>query len=107
MGMFCRKNGEIGEIEKFMNGQTELDSPLRLFAASVLMTIPALMVFLSLVLRPRLNRWLNIVFGIFYTAIVIIVAFYRIDPWWIYYLFLSVVESLITLLIVWYAWKWK
>ena len=48
-----------------ISGQNLLDSPLKLFAASVLLAIPAVMVFLSVALKARLNRWLNIFFGIF------------------------------------------
>ena len=89
-----------------VDGTNLLDSPMKLFSASVLLAIPALMVFLSIILKPKINRQLNIVFGIFYTAIMILIAITSITPWRTFYVFLAIVESVITSLIVFYAWKW-
>ena len=89
-----------------MNGANLLDSQMKLFAASVLLAIPALMVFLSIILKPKINRQLNIVLGIFYTAIMVLIAITSITPWRTFYVFLAIVESAITALIVYYAWNW-
>lgn len=70
---------------------------------TVYVTIPSLMVFASLVLRPRLSRPLNIVLGIFYAASIML---FCIGETWAYYIFLSVLESVLLLAVVWYAWKW-
>jgi hypothetical protein len=43
-----------------------------LIATSVLLAIPGLMVFLSLALPPRTNRWLNIILGAFYIAVMLV-----------------------------------
>ena len=43
-----------------VDGTNLLDSPMKLFSASVLLAIPALMVFLSIILKPKINRQLNI-----------------------------------------------
>jgi hypothetical protein len=94
------------KIEGFINGDTMLDNPQKLFAASVLMAIPSLMIFLSLVSKPKINKWLNIVFGVIYTAIMILIAITSIAPWWTFYVFLAIVESCITSLVVWYSWTW-
>ena len=67
-----------------------------------MMAIPSVMVFLSLVLKPRLNRWLNIVLGAIYTIIILI----TMPGEWVFYIFLGVVEIALTTLVVWYAWKW-
>ena len=110
--MFCYIYGDYfsfyvpQEVEAFIKGDTLLNNPIKLFAASVLMVIPSLMIFLSLVSKPKINRWLNIVFGIIYTAIMILIAVTSIAPWWTFYVFLAIVESCITALIVWYAWTW-
>ena len=74
-----------------------------LLTASILMIIPAVMVFLSLTLRPTVNRWANITLGILYTLVNISNL---IGETWIYYIVSGVVEIAVTLLIVWYAWKW-
>ena len=110
--MFCYIYGDYfslyvpKKVEDFISGETLLDSPLKLFFAAVLMTVPALMIFASTVLKPRINRWLNIVFGIFYTAIMLLIAFTSIAPWWSFYVFLALVESILTSIIVYYAVKW-
>ena len=94
------------KTQGLVDGTNLLDSPMKLFAASVLLAIPALMVFLSIILKPKINRQLNIVFGIFYTAIMVLIAITSITPWRTFYVFLAIVESIITSLIVFYAWKW-
>ena len=111
--MFCYLYGDYfslyvpNQIDRFINGETRLDSPIKLFAASLLMTIPSLMVFLSLVLKSKLSRWLNILFGTLYTAIMILIAIASMGPaWWTFYVFLAMVESVITAVIVVVAWKW-
>ncbi|MBD1384936.1 hypothetical protein IDJ75_06575 [Mucilaginibacter rigui] len=81
-------------------------TPYKLLAAAILMAVPALMVFLSLVLKPKTNRILNIIAGIIYTIVMVLVVLISIDPWWVFYIFLGMVEVIITLLIVWQAWKW-
>lgn len=95
-----------GKLDKFLQGQTLLNTPVKLFAASVLMVVPSVMIFLSIALRAPISRWLNIVFGVFYTSIMVLIAFVSIAPWWAFYVFLAIVESFLTALIVWYAWNW-
>jgi hypothetical protein len=60
------------------------------------------MPFLSLVLPVRLNRWLNIIFGVVY-SLIMIVAF---KSGWHFYIMFGLIEITLTLLIVWYAWTW-
>jgi hypothetical protein len=74
-----------------------------LFAVSVYIAIASVMVFLSLVLRPTVNRWTNIVLPILY---IVSIAVSCIGETWVYYFFLSIAESAILLLIIWYAWTW-
>jgi hypothetical protein len=70
---------------------------------SVYIAIASAMVFLSLVLRPSINRWANIVLPILYGVSIVASA---IGETWAYYWFLSIAESALLLLIVWYAWTW-
>jgi hypothetical protein len=74
-----------------------------LFGVSVYIAIASVMVFLSLVLEPRTNRWINIVLPILY---IVSIAVSAIDETWVYYFFLSGAESALLLLIIWYAWTW-
>ena len=110
--MFCYIYGDYfslyvpNEVQDFINGKTLLDSPVKLFAASVLMVIPSLMIFLSIFMKPVLNKWLNILFGLIYTVIMFLIAISSLAPWWSFYVFLAVVEMGLTMTIVIYAWKW-
>ena len=95
------------KVEGLVSGVNILDSPTKLFAASALLAIPALMVCLSLILKSPINRWLNIIFGAFFTVFVALVGLTSISPWRAFYVFLAVLEVCITSLIVWYAWNWQ
>ena len=74
-----------------------------LMGTTIYITIPCLMVFLSLVLKPNVNRWANIVIGILYPVTILLSCIGEI---WVNYIFLSILESGLLLMIVWYAWKW-
>jgi uncharacterized membrane protein len=74
-----------------------------LLTATILMAIPAVMVFLSLTMKPKVNRWVNITLGVLYTLVNVSNL---IGETWAYYIVFGIVEIGLTLLIVWYAWKW-
>ena len=94
--------GRIDEIRGGTISGIEITQTF-LLAASVYVAIASLMIFLTLVLRPRVNRWANIVLPILY--IVSIVASV-IGESWVYFWFLSIAEGVLLLLIIWYAWQW-
>ena len=75
-----------------------------LLQASILMLIPAVMVFLSLALKPKVGRWVNIILGVLYTAVNI---GNLVGETWAFYILYGIVEMALTLLIVGYAWKWR
>lgn len=95
------------KTQGLVNGVNLLDSPMKLLAAAILLAIPAVMVFLSVLLKSSINRRLNIISGIFYTAIMVLIAFTSLTPWRTFYVFLAIVESCITSIIVYYAWNWQ
>lgn len=74
-----------------------------LFAVSLYILIPSLMVFLSLTLKPPVNRWTNIILSVVYITTILLSC---IGETWTYYIFLSVMESALLLLIAWFAWRW-
>lgn len=110
--MFCYVYGDYfslyvpKKVEDFISGDTLLDSPVKLFLGAILMAIPALMIFASVVLKPKINRWLNIIFGIIYTAIMLLIAFTTTGVWWSFYVFFAIIESILTAIIFWTALKW-
>ena len=93
-------------IEHIISGESILNTPLKLFSASWVLIIPALMIFLSILLKPKINRLLNIIFGTSYTALMLWIASNYSDKWLIFALLFAIVESIITGIIIWYAWKW-
>lgn len=111
--MFCYIYGDYFDlyvpkkVQGLLDGQNNLDTPMKLFTATFILIIPALMIFLSLVLSPKLTKWLNIGIGIFFTIFTFLVGISSISEWRIFYVFLSFLESIITLVIVVHAWKWN
>ncbi|MFK5880477.1 MAG: DUF6326 family protein, partial [Flavobacteriaceae bacterium] len=67
--LFCYVYGDYFELyvpEKvggLVTGEHLLDSPTKLLIASIVLAIPAIMIALSIILKPKINRILNIVFG--------------------------------------------
>ncbi|HUG33219.1 MAG TPA: DUF6326 family protein [Anaerolineales bacterium] len=94
-----------GQIEEMIEGRMDPFPVTQgsLLTASILMMIPAGMVFLSLSLKHAANRWANIALGVLYTLVNISNL---IGEVWVYYISFGVVEIVLTLLIVGYAWKW-
>jgi hypothetical protein len=94
-----------GEVQEILEGRMGPFPATQgsLLTASILMIIPALMVFFSLALNVKANRNVNILFGALYTLVNISNL---IGETWVYYLVFGVVEIVMTLLIIWHAWKW-
>ncbi len=94
-----------GEIENILAGKVWVFDITQTWALSamIMMTIPSLMVLLSLILKAKVNRWTNIILGILHIAIAIGNV---IGETWAYYIFGGVVEVVLLSLIVWTAWKW-
>ena len=93
-----------GALQKMLSGKMGPLGPTTqgiLLGTSVMMAIPSLMIFLSVALKPNLNRWLNIIFGVLFTLIILITMWQ-----WMFYVFFGVIEVTLTGLVVWYAWKW-
>jgi uncharacterized membrane protein len=96
---------EPGEIEDMIAGHMGPYPVTQggLFTATILMVIPAVMIFLSLILKPTVNHWTNIVVGGLYLMVSIQNI---IGETWAYYIFYGIIEALLLVLMIWYAWKW-
>jgi hypothetical protein len=85
-------------------------SPGAWLGIAILMEIPIAMILLSRILKPRPNRWANIVAGIVETAAVLLTSFilpaFHLTGTSSYYSFFGAVEVACTSVIVWYAWRW-
>ena len=79
---------------------------LLLLGIAIIMSFPAVMVVLSLVLPARWSRWVNIVAGTIYTAIIVITMVGAWAGHQYFYIYLGLVEVALTSCAVWYAVKW-
>ncbi len=107
--MFCYVYGDYiqiyvpGILAKAMEVKATTETQLQFFAVALLMAIPSVMIFFTLVVKPKINRWLNIILSTLY--IIMLIAT-NLTETWVFYLFLTAIEVLISVAIVWYAWNW-
>ncbi|MFX1484753.1 MAG: DUF6326 family protein [Promethearchaeota archaeon] len=95
---------EPGMLEDIINGTLDIPMTEEMLAAlAVIMMIPIFMVFLSLELPYKANRWANIIVAIFFIVIDGI-GFIIARP--LYENILGIGYVVFCALIVWYAWKW-
>ncbi|GEP93736.1 hypothetical protein SAMN05660909_05693 [Chitinophaga terrae (ex Kim and Jung 2007)] len=110
--MFCYIYGDYFElyvpkkVEGLLSGQNMLDSPMKLLLATFILAIPALMIFLSLVLSTKFTKWLNIAVGVFFTLFTALVGISSLTEWRAFYVLLAVIESILTATVVVMAWTW-
>ncbi|GCC51767.1 hypothetical protein SanaruYs_19960 [Chryseotalea sanaruensis] len=74
-----------------------------LLGALALVTIPALMIFLSVALKAKVNRWANIIIA---AVNIPFILFNLAGEAWMHMVFGAVLEVVILCLIIRYAWKW-
>ncbi len=94
-----------GIIEDILKGKVFVFEITQVFllAGLVLTTIPALMIFLSVALPAKINRWTNIIVA----AVWILYTLFNLaGDFWMYMVYGAVVEVVLLLLIIHYAWKW-
>lgn len=109
---FCYLYGDYFELyipqktAGLLSGDNLLNSPEKLFFAAFLLAIPSTMVFLSVLLNPKINRMLNLILGTFFTLIMVLIGVTSFEPWRAFYVFYALLEAIITLIIVWTALKW-
>ena len=77
-----------------------------LLGAAVLMAFPSCMVLLSLTLKARANRLVNIIVGVFHVVVLIGTQFVGEGETWFYWRLYELLEALFLALIMWTAWKW-
>ena len=94
--------GLIEDIIKGTVAGNQIDQVFLMFT-TVYVAIPSLMVFLSLVLKPGINRLVNFVLAVVYAASIVL---FCIGETWAYYIFLSILECAILAMVAWFAWKW-
>jgi hypothetical protein len=83
-------------------GGLQISQELMLGMAALLV-IPAVMIFLSVTLKHSVNRWINIIFAIFFFGFNLIGLPTYASA---YDQFLIIVGLIFNILTVWYAWSW-
>jgi hypothetical protein len=96
--MFCYIYGDYFGL--YVPGK--LISQGSLTGTALLLALPGVMVALSLLLPPNLCRWLNVLLGMFYTAVMLI----TMPGAWAFYITLGVIEILLSLSISVLALRW-
>ena len=108
---FCYLYGDYFElytpekVNSLITGENVLDSPTKLLIATIILAIPSVMVAVSIIIKPKINRILNILFGTLFTLMMLFIAINSLTAWYNFYAFLAILESILTFLIVWHAFK--
>jgi hypothetical protein len=94
-----------GKLEEILAGKVFVFdiSQVFLLIALVLVTIPVLMIFLSVALSAKVNRWTNISVAAVYIPYML---FNLAGEAWTHMVFGAVVEVVLLSLIIRYAWTW-
>ena len=97
-----------GHVAELIEGQLEgvRFTQTMLFGAAILMAFPSFMVLMSLILKAKANRLVNIIIGILHVLILIGTQFVGEGETWYYWRLNELFEALFLVLIIWTAWKW-
>ena len=90
--------GVLDELAEFA-GETPITQLM--LGGAIMMEISIAMIFLSRILKYRVNRWANIIVGV-----ITIVWIWAGGATYPHYIFIATIETVCLLLIIWYAWKW-
>lgn len=97
-----------GHVADLVEGQLEgvqFTQPV-LFGAAILMALPSFMVLLSLILKARANRLVNIIIGIIHVLVLVGTQFIGEGETWYFWRLYELMEAVFLALIIWTAWKW-
>lgn len=94
-----------GALEDMLAGKVFVFEITQAFLLVVLVTvtIPALMIFLSVALPAKVNRWTNIIVATVYIPYTL---FNLVGEAWMHMVFGAIVEVVLLVLVIGYSWKW-
>lgn len=112
--MFCYVYGDFfslfvpGRLKNLMDGQSGIGetTPYALLGFALMMSIPSLMIFLSVSLKAKANKIANIIAGILFSLIMAMILATSINQWMLFYGYLALVEIILTAIIVCLAITW-
>lgn len=97
------------KLERMIDLQTPVGptSPGLLVIFSLILIIPTLMIFLSIFLKPTINKWLNIVIATVYSFMSILIIVTTLGgEWHTFYVLFNAIEVIVFVIIIFQAWKW-
>ena len=94
-----------GALEDMLAGKVFVFEITQAFLLVVLVTvtIPALMISLSVALPAKVNRWTNIIVATVYIPYTL---FNLVGEAWMHMVFGAIVEVVLLVLVIGYSWKW-
>jgi len=99
----------LSTVEHYMPGYVAehyaQTTPEEIVVIAVLMLIGPVMAFLSLTLKDKANRWANIIVGIVFAVLALLIPFGYTAAYYAFSVLVTIVELVAAALIVWYAWK--
>ena len=98
LGLFIP--GALEEVAK-TSVSTGTPIPQLMLGGAIMLEIPIAMILLSLVLKFKVNRWVNIIASVI--TIAYVVGGGSTYP---HYIFIATIEVVCMLLIIWFVWKW-
>jgi len=99
--------GHVAQLVEGTLGGVEFTQTM-LVGAAVLMAFPSFMILLSLTLKAKANRLVNIIVGILHVFVLLGTQFVGEggSEVWFYWRLYELLEAAFLVLIVWTAWKW-
>ena len=97
------------KLEKMMQLQTPIGptTPELLIIFSGILIIPTVMIFLSVFLKPVINKWVNIIIAFLYALIsILIIVSSAGNEWQAFFVLFNAMELIIFTLIIYQAWNW-
>lgn len=82
----------------------EPPSELKMLVNAMVITPSALMPLLCVVMKPALSRWVNILTGAAYFAVIVWTILPPDTSW--FYRYIGIVENIVTLGVIWTALRW-
>ena len=104
---------EPGYIEQIIAGEIVGEGPITpemILLLAIVLLIPPIMAFLSLILKDSISRWVNIIGGIVFAVFGLldpIQYLERQSAYSAHVILIGIVQVVAAVLIVWYAWKSK
>ncbi len=94
-----------GSIEDLTKGKVFVFDITQIFLlfGLVSVSIPAMMIFLSVLLPKKVNTWTNIIVAVIYIPFTL---FNLAGEAWVHMYVAAALEVIILMLVIFYAWKW-